>query len=795
MNNAIINNINPLYNELKNDFKDAKSIKILVSFLRESGAKLIVPLFKAVPDGCKITIVTGRYLNITEPSALYYIKKELSNNVELKFYNKNVISFHPKVYIIEKENEEVIYIGSSNISKAALLNGIEWNYRLKRETDKLSYDKFNSEFININDNLSIIATDEIIKEYKKIWQRGQVAKELDIYEKSFEDPEMLKIIEPRGAQIEALYELSNARAEGLKRGLVAAATGVGKTYLAAFDSTDFKKVLFVAHREEILTQAYGSFKNVFKNKKTYGYFKGTQKNTDSDIIFASNQTLGKEEYLNEKFFKKNEFDYIVIDEFHHAAANTYRKIIEYFKPKFLLGLTATPYRMDNQDIFSLCNNNLIYDITIKEAINRDLLVPFDYHAIYDSTDYNNIKHSNGKYDKKDLEKKLSTNKRADIIIDHYKNLGGTKTIAFCAGISHAEYMAKEFNDKGIKARTVHSKQINSEFKVERDKAIKMLSSGEVEVLFTVDMFNEGVDIPTVDTVLFLRPTESYVIFLQQLGRGLRLAEGKDKLTVLDFIGNYKRAHFIPKILSGENPFDSSKKSSEIKTFDYPKDCNVQFDFRLINLFKTLENTDPIRVQMKEEYFRLKNTLGYRPLRVDIYNGVDIDFNEFRLKSKRGYNGYLKFLEDIKELTDIEKSWMNGYIEGFLLEIERTSMAKSYKIPLLKAFIDENKLKMKVSLNEIGIEFKNYYSDSKLHQKDLNNKRHFKWENWDLNNWENEARMNPIKYLNKTEYFYYDEINKEFKFADALEKFNGIELRNHFKDIIEYKNINYFARRY
>lgn len=796
MANAIINNKNPLYYALKKDFKYAKSIKILVSFLRESGAKLIVPLLNKVPETCSIIIITSRYLNITDPSALFLLKHELGDKVTLKFYNNNVISFHPKVYIIEKENENSMYIGSSNISKAALLDGIEWNYRLDRVLDEESYVQFSNEFDEIQKNLSVRATDKIIREYKKDWKKNRISKNIDLVEEKivFSQNDYNKI-QPKGAQIEALYELENARKEGVEKGIVVAATGVGKTYLSIFDCENFDKVLFVAHRKEILVQAKKSFEKIYGDTKTYGYFNGEKKSIDKDIIFASNQALGKSDYLTNKYFHKQYFDYIIVDEFHHAVADTYRRIIDYFTPNFLLGLTATPYRMDAQDIFKLCNDNLIYELTIREAINREMLVPFNYYALYDSTDYTSIKWVNGGYDKKELERKLSTHKRVDLIMNQYNNLGGKKTLAFCAGIEHAEYMAKSFYEAGFNVATVHSNKNHIGFRMNRAEAIKKIKEGVLDILFTVDMFNEGVDIPSIDTVMFLRPTESYVIFLQQLGRGLRLSSEKDRLIILDFIGNYKRAHFVPKLLAGENLYESKKKSSQIDTFEYPKDCSVQFDFRIINLFKNLEKKDPIRKQMREEYFRLKTLLNKRPLRLDIFESSDINIKEYILKSRRGYNGYLEFLKEMNELSIVEKSWFGNEVFNFILEIEKTRMYKSYKIPVLMTFLGKERLKEKVSLDVIGKSFRRYYRNYEIHQKDLMNKRHKNWKTWSLDRFKKEALKNPIKFLNKSEFFFYDEVNKEFRISEKIIRHNSIELKKHFEDIVNYRSINYFARRY
>ena len=514
----------------------------------------------------------------------------------------------------------------------------------------------------------------------------------EVDEKEKNNKEIKEKPEPRGAQIEALYELELAREEGVSEALVSAATGVGKTYLAAFDSIDFDKILFLAHREEILNQAKDSFENIAP-KKEYSFFNGEEKNPAGDIVFASVQTLRKEKYLN-KYFNKDFFEYIIVDEFHHAAAESYLNVINYFEPEFLLGLTATPYRMDNKDIFEICNDNLIYELDLKDAINRDLLVPFKYYGIYDSkVDYEEIDHQNGKYNKKELEKALSTNKRADLIYDHYKKIAGERTLGFCASIEHAKYMTEYFNKQGVKAVCVHSSADKGDYFLSRNKAVSQIKNKEIDIIFAVDIFNEGVDIPSLDTVLFLRPTESYVVFLQQLGRGLRKYPGKGHLKVLDFIGNYKRAHYVPYLLSGENPMEQKDKDySNLEEFDFPENCYINFDLQAIDLFKEMAQSDPLIKRMEDEYFRLKSYLGKRPLRKDIYDGVDIDIREYLKGKYTDKKGYLRFLDSIDELNSEEQKWLNTIIEEFLIELENTHMSKAYKIPVLLSLIDNNKLK-------------------------------------------------------------------------------------------------------
>ena len=393
-----------LYYQLVGSLRKAVSVDIIVSFLMESGVKMLLEeLDNALNRGARIRILTGNYLGITQPSALYLIKRKLGDRVDLRFYNEKNRSFHPKSYIFHYVDHSEIYIGSSNVSKSALTSGIEWNYRFSSNTDQKNYDKFFKTFEDLFENHSIAIDDEELKRYSKNWHKPSVSKDLERYdiEEESEDTTVRLLYEPRGAQIEALCALEDTRSEGAKRALVQAATGVGKTYLAAFDSKDYERVLFVAHREEILKQAAVSFKNV-RNTDDYGFFNGDQKCTDKSVIFASVATLGRQQYLNEKYFSKDYFDYIVIDEFHHAVNDQYRRIVDYFKPQFLLGLTATPERMDGRNIYEICDYNVPYEISLKDAINKGMLVPFHYYGIYDDTDYSKLHIVRGKYDEKEL---------------------------------------------------------------------------------------------------------------------------------------------------------------------------------------------------------------------------------------------------------------------------------------------------------------------------------------------------------------------------------------------------------
>lgn len=782
--NSITGRQVPLILPLREDLAKANAVYINVAFLMESGVKLILPqLTRLVQRNVPIKILTGTYLNVTEPSAIYLLKVILGNKVDIRFYNERNVSFHPKGYIIEQGEDSIAYIGSSNVSQSALISGVEWNYRLQKSSAPQDFEAFLDMFHLLFEKHSDIVTDEVLSSYSQSWRKT-------IFNTASKEEDEEKSIAPQGVQHEALYYLKEARDEGITKGLVVAATGVGKTFLAAFDSFKYKKVLFIAHKEEILKQAADSFGKV-RPKDGIGFFYGTRKDLDKDIIFATVQTLGQARYLCDEYFAPDAFDYIVIDEFHHAAAESYQKLLQYFTPKFLLGLTATPFRMDNRDILHLCDDNVIYEIYLRDSINRGYLVPFQYYAFYDDTDYNQIEHRRGTYNVEQLESMLSHIQRADLILGKFKQYAGSKTIAFCAGIKHAEYMADFFAENGVKVALVHSGSSTSKSFMPRDKAIEALEKGSIQVVFVVDLFNEGVDIPSIDTVLFLRPTESYVIFIQQLGRGLRKFEDKGALKVLDFIGNYKRAHHIPMLLSGENPLQENKgKGLSYTDIHYPDGCQVNFDFRLIDLFNEMRKHDPLQKRMKDEFYRLKGELQRCPTRVDVFEGCDIELTHFLQEG-----GWLGFLKQVDELTGEEEVWLSNEVKDFLREIESTRMAKSYKMPTLLCFIDKDAWLMNVSEERLQEVWADYYQKPH-HAKDmLRDKSTKKWREWEKDELSKLAIKNPVKYLAKSKFFHYDEINKIFSIQESLKPYLTPALARHFHDILTWRSLQYFAKRY
>lgn len=800
---CITGDTNHLLPKLKESFRKAISIDIIVAFLMESGVKLLKDELKEVVNkNIPIRILTGNYLNITQPQALYMLKDIMGDKVDLRFYNVPNKSFHPKAYIFEYEKGGDLYVGSSNISKSALTSGIEWNYRLDKEKNNEDYNSFKAVFEDLFLNHSIIIDEEEMRRYSESWIKPKVYKHIDIEEaldnneSKTADNTVIELYEPRGAQIEALYKLRKKREEGYDKGLVVAATGVGKTYLAAFDSRAYNRILFIAHREEILHQAAASFKNVRPNN-SIGFFYGDNKDTGSELIFATVQTLGKLQYLQEEYFTKDAFDYIVIDEFHHAAAGNYKNIIDYFQPKFMLGLTATPERLDNKDVFALCDNNTAYEVRLKSAINKGWLVPFRYYGIYDEmVNYETIDYKNGKYDDKQLEEALMINKRADLIIANYNKYKSERALGFCSSRRHAEFMAEYFSSKGIKACAVVSDG-SSEYCMDRKEAVNKLSKGDIKVVFSVDMFNEGLDIPSVDLVMFLRPTESPTVFLQQLGRGLRRWKGKNYLNVLDFIGNYKKANLIPLFLTGEPKV--SKGSRVIPNEEeYPEDCFIDFDFRLIDIFKRMDQQGrKLQDLVKEEYYRIKEYLGHRPSRVELITYIenDIYYKVKNVADKNPFRNYLKFLQDLEELEEDEAAIIGTKAEEFINMIENTSMAKTYKMPVFLAFYNEGNLKIRIGEEDIYNSFKSFYSKGSNAVDLLNQKSTSGFKDWGKKQWYKLAKDNPLKFLAKTEneFFYFD--GEDYCLNGALEEFSSNEVfMKNFKDAVDLRTREYYKNR-
>lgn len=515
--------------KLKHSIKTCKSFCFSVSFIKKAGLLLIErEIEEALSNGVKGKIITSTYQNFTDiPSLDTFLKwmyKYPNFECHLDFECFGEDGFHSKGYLFEYDDEVEIVVGSSNITRFALLKNIEWNISLVSKESIEAYTAATEEFRTLWDD-TLLLDEKIIDLY-----RFRLDYALEKWDMDYVNPDIISI-NPNTMQRKALKEIRRYRDLGVDKALVISATGSGKTYLAAFDARNYgaKHLLYVVHRDVILKDARDTFMNVFGSERTYGFFTGARSDLDCDFIFASTAMLSR--HIND--FDPNEFDYIVYDEVHHIVADSGQKIFQHFHPSFMLGLTATPERMDNKDVFGLFDQNIPFELRLRDAILNDLVVPFHYYGIRTQlADYHAkerikvakeiAKLENVEFIKQEIEKHRPANEKL-------------KCLAFCTNISHAKLMADELRDIGY--NTVSLTGAND--LGQRIKAFKELqdNTSPLEIICAVDILNEGIDIPQVNMVLFLRPTESQTVFLQQLGRGLRKYPGKDYVTVLDFIGN------------------------------------------------------------------------------------------------------------------------------------------------------------------------------------------------------------------------------------------------------------------
>jgi superfamily II DNA or RNA helicase len=526
-----------LVQALRDELKHCASASFAVAFVMETGLDILEGDIRAAAlRGARVRLLTSDYLGVTEPAALRRLLS-IGATFMVKCYETGRGSFHPKAYLFEHADGSArAFIGSANLSRTGLADGIEWTWAVMEsefgpELQRRFTDLFESP-------LARLLTPEWIDAYQARRVPHLIA-ELDA------NPTYVERLEPRPAQVIALQELDRLRAGGERRALVIAATGLGKTYLAAFDSLPFARVLFVAHREELLRQACDAFRSV-RPEDSAGMVVGGHYEVDRHLVFATVQSLAR--VIDRDPRELEGFNYVIIDEFHHAAAPSYIALLEALKPQFLLGLTATPYRSDNRDLYALCDGNVAYEIGLFAAIGLGWLTPFHYFGVVDVVQYDDqlLNAARSGYNAGRLTAVFNTERRAALAVKHFRDHESTAAIGFCVSIEHAKYMAQAFEAAGLPAMAVHSGSESAD----RVRAVRELTGGRVRILFVVDLFNEGVDIPCIDLVMFLRPTESMTVFVQQLGRGLRLHPGKRRLIVLDFIGNYRRAQFKLPFLTG-----------------------------------------------------------------------------------------------------------------------------------------------------------------------------------------------------------------------------------------------------
>ncbi len=693
-----------LLKQLKLRLATAKSVDVAVAFVMPSGLELLYPsLEEALCRGTRIRVLTGDYLDATDPTALLLLLDLRSDRgkIERRVYRTQSArefswpdSFHPKAYIVhDRDGEGHAFVGSSNLSRTALVDGIEWNYRVVFSRDRSGFAEICASFEEL---FLHPATTELTHEWVESYRARRRPSVRTPGGDSVIAPqdETLSIPEPHPIQKSALDALNRSRESGDVAGLVVLATGLGKTWLSAFDSRRFKRVLFVAHREEILSQAMHTFQRI-RPQDHLGYYTGTEKNEHAAVLFASIQTLGRQPHLNR--FPADHFDYIVVDEFHHASAATYRRLLRHFRPTYLLGLTATPERSDGADLLDLCGGNLIFRCDLGEGIRRGLLAPFDYYGVPDEVDYANIPWRSNRFSEEELTSAVSTLARAENALEQLEKRGGRRVLAFCVSQRHADFMAEFLRSRGKHAVAVHSGPSSAP----RVPSLEQLQAGDLDVVCAVDMFNEGVDLPDLDTVLMLRPTESKVLWLQQFGRGLRKADKPKRLSVIDYIGNHRSFLLKPQTLfnlpAGDEHVLALLEQCRTGTAELPPGCSVTYDLETVDILRGLlrvgaQPADALRTYVQD----FISQHGVRPTALEAYR------DGYAPRSVRRQHGsWFAFLESLSAL-DAHEARVSIQCRAFLDTLQDTQMTKSYKMVTLLAMLNADRFPGKIGLDELTV---------------------------------------------------------------------------------------------
>ncbi|MBU8907676.1 DEAD/DEAH box helicase family protein [Desertibacillus haloalkaliphilus] len=730
-----------LIDEIVPAMETASSIYILTSFAMKSGVERLAPSLKrAVERGAEVKVCTGDYLYVTQPQALQALI-DVDESIEVRLWKSNGKSFHPKAYLFQRSDEVgLLIVGSSNLSRSALTHGVEWNLAMESTVAPATFEDALDQFMKVfYHEQTIPVNEETIATYQSAYERmhqqnPNLAKtwteteELELMlpkvehgqaEAVYEKRDSYEPLSPRPAQRQALDALRTTVEEGYDKAMVVMATGLGKTYLAGFFAQDYKRVLFVAHREEILRQAQESFKHIMP-ERSFGIYNGREKEGQADCVFASIFTLANQQHLHQ--FAKDRFDLIVIDEFHHAAAKTYQRVLDYFEPSFLLGITATPDRMDGKDVYGICGGNVAFQLHFIEAIQRQWLAPFHYYGVYDETDYSQVTWLGNRYDVEELLAVQLREEMAEKVFRAWQEHKQTRTLGFCSSIKQANFLANYFKNQGVKAVSLHS----NGGEMSRGEAIKQIENKDLDVIFTVNLFNEGTDIPSLDTLLFVRPTESLTVFTQQIGRGLRLFNGKDHCTIIDLIGNYRNAD-IKLSLFDTRTEDERKKAKAVVEPQVPESCVLDLDVKAIDLLKELaRKKQPRKERLRQAYIELKQELGRRPTYLELHLHGNVESRAYR----QDFKSYVGFLHWAKELSDQEKDVYQHHTD-WLQEVERTGMNKSYKMIVLLYMLERgiDSWTKPVTPTEIAPFFHRYLTEKEYRkQTDFSDKRTKKlWE--------------------------------------------------------------------
>ncbi|KHD44344.1 DUF3427 domain-containing protein [Streptococcus hongkongensis] len=636
--------------DVQEELSNCIHFQFSVAFVTQSGIALIKSqLLDLANKNIRGEILISPYLDFNDPLALLELLK--LENVKVRV-SPEQIQLHSKFYLFDHGYKQVLISGSSNLTGNALKKNYEWNIKLTSTDNSALIHTTRNEFKRVWD-LSTDLTKEWIKLYKL---RRQVP--IPFVRIEEEQPvEFTGKIFPNDMQKNALKGLNSVRDNGAQKALVISATGTGKTYLSAFDveQVNPERVLFIVHREQILSKSLESYQRVlgFDSSDACIYRPGMDI-SGKKYIFAMIQTLSRPEHLFK--FDPSLFDYILIDEVHKAGAASYKKVMEYFKPGFLLGMTATPERTDGQNIFELFDYNLAYEIRLQEALDNDLLCPFIYHGVSDILVDGELINENSSF-----SNLVSTERIKHILkkIDYYGHSGEkVKGLIFCSSKKEATELSNQFNINGLR-----SKALTGEDSAQvRNETVRELENGQLEYIFTVDIFNEGIDIPSINQVVMLRNTQSSIIFVQQLGRGLRKHYSKEFVTIIDFIGNYKNNYLIPIALFGDQSMNKDNYRREVREANLIKGLTT-INFEEIakeQIFKSISSTTLSSMKiLRDSYIEVKNKIGQEPYLIDFLKNNSIDPLVFFENSQfKQYGDVLnKFSDETISLNDTEKKYL------------------------------------------------------------------------------------------------------------------------------------------
>ena len=702
----------PVLNEkvlstILDELRTCESFFLSVAFITSGGvASLFGTLLDLQSKGITGKILVSEYLNFTEPEALRKILQ--LTNVELKIARNS--DFHSKGFMFTHKSYYTIIIGSSNITHGALTKNKEWNLKVTAHKDSELFKNTISEFESVFEKSQCV-TPEYLEKYAFVYHSEKKLRQ-GLRKALLEVEE--KIIQPNEMQKKAIENLRNLRSLGKNKALLVSATGTGKTFLSAFDVAQVnpKRMLFLVHRRNIAQKAMESYQTILSNNKEFGLYSGSTKDTNANYLFSTVQTFSREEHLNK--FPPNYFDYIVIDETHRASASSYQKIMNHFKPAFLLGMTATPERTDGLDIFELFDYNIASEIRLHDALANEMLVPFHYYGISDIE-------VNGKLlDESATINELNRLDRVNHITENI-NLFGTddginRGLVFCSRQEECIFLANEFNNKGLRSIALTGNSTEEE----RSRAIDLLETDDLDIkldyIFTVDIFNEGIDIPRVNQIVMLRPTQSAIIFVQQLGRGLRKREGKSYVTVIDFIGNYQNNFLVPIALFGDKTYvkDNLRKLVHRPEKSIIGASTIYFD-RIVKE-KIFHSIDTGKLQEKrrlvEDYKILKGKIGRIPSMMDFLEHGERDPYQYITH----YNSYYSFLLGMKEdIASIDES--TSQLLAFLSK-EILNPCRFLDIHLFKTIL----IKEQISLTEYQTQYKKESSEI-FEDKTLNHAIH------------------------------------------------------------------------